>query len=149
MDGGGEHEENAAFTTGEFDRIVGNPFLRAAENPLSAFSIDVDTAGYFIARRFINNGMLSPKSPVRIEELINCFDYNYPPPQDERPRVNMVFLLDVSGSMEEPDKLLWLNRPWNSWWISLMARTGLPYAGTVLPSTGCDNHFAAGKPRVV
>ncbi|MDR2210980.1 MAG: VWA domain-containing protein [Spirochaetaceae bacterium] len=167
------------FTTDEFDHIVDNPFLRAAENPLSTFSIDVDTAGYSIARHFISNGMLPPKSSVRIEELINYFDYNYPPPQDgspfavhteagacpwngdhllariavkgreftqgERPRVNLVFLLDVSGSMGEANKLplvksamgLLVDKLDGADRIALCVYAGA--AGTVLPPTSCDN----------
>ena len=68
------------FNTSEFDHITDNPFLRPRENPLSTFSIDVDTAGYSIVRNFINRGSLPPQSSVRIEELINYFDYAYPPP---------------------------------------------------------------------
>ena len=73
------------FNTNEFDHITDNPFLRPRENPLSTFSIDVDTAGYSIVRNFLQQGDLPPKSSVRIEELINYFDYNYPPPNDGRP----------------------------------------------------------------
>ncbi|MDR1837215.1 MAG: von Willebrand factor type A domain-containing protein [Treponema sp.] len=71
--------------TNEFDHITDNPFLRPRENPLSTFSIDVDTAGYSIVRTFLQRGHLPPKSSVRIEELINYFDYDYPPPDDGRP----------------------------------------------------------------
>ena len=53
-------EEN--FITDEFDHITDNPFLRPRENPLSTFSIDVDTAGYSIVRAFINRGALPPRS---------------------------------------------------------------------------------------
>ncbi|MCL1814656.1 MAG: von Willebrand factor type A domain-containing protein [Treponema sp.] len=73
------------FNTNEFDYLEDNPFLRPRENPLSTFSIDVDTAGYSIVRTFINRGDLPPKSSVRIEVLINYFDYDYPPPNDGRP----------------------------------------------------------------
>jgi Ca-activated chloride channel family protein len=127
------------FNTNEFDHITDNPFLRPSENPLSTFSIDVDTAGYSIVRTFIQQGELPPKSSVRIEELINYFDYDYPPPDDGRPfavraetgvcpwntdhllariaikgkefpaavrpPVNLTFLLDVSGSMNYPNRL--------------------------------------------
>jgi len=127
------------FNTNEFDHITDNPFLRPQENPLSTFSIDVDTAGYSIVRTFLQRGELPPKSSVRIEELINYFDYDYLPPNDgrsfavraeagvapwnpghilariaikgmefppaERPPVNLTFLLDVSGSMDSPNRL--------------------------------------------
>ncbi|MDR2072216.1 MAG: VWA domain-containing protein [Spirochaetaceae bacterium] len=172
-------EKDAPPSTDEFDHIVDNPFLRAAENPLSTFSIDVDTAGYSIARYFINNGSRPPKSSVRIEELINYFDYDYPPPQGERPfavhteaaecpwnpghlltriaikgrefspgerpKVNLVFLLDVSASMAEPNKLplvkqameLLVDKLGGADRVALCVYAGA--AGTVLPPTSCDN----------
>ena len=116
-----------------------NPFRRVAQEPLSTFSIDVDTASYANVRRFLNRGTLPPADAVRIEEMINYFHFDYANPRDGRPlsvttelapcpwndrhalaliglqtrRVdmertpprNLVFLLDVSGSMNEPDKL--------------------------------------------
>lgn len=122
-----------------YDRIEENPFLRVSANPLSTFSIDVDTASYSNVRRFINEGKLPPKDAVRLEELINYFPYNYPQPEGDRPfsvtteisqapwspthklvhvglqgknisrenlpPSNLVFLIDVSGSMDEPNKL--------------------------------------------
>jgi len=127
------------FNTNEFDHITDNPFLRPQENPLSTFSIDVDTAGYSIVRTFLQSGDLPPKSSVRIEELVNYFDYDYLPPDNgkpfavraeagaapwntkhilariavkgkefpaaARPPVNLTFLLDVSGSMDYPNRL--------------------------------------------
>jgi Ca-activated chloride channel family protein len=124
--------------TEAYDLIADNPFLEVAQNPLSTFSIDVDTASYSNVRRFLNSGALPPKDAVRIEELINYFDYEYAGPADgkpltahfdvtdapwkpehrllrvalkgrelrgDRPASNLVFLLDVSGSMGEPNKL--------------------------------------------
>jgi Ca-activated chloride channel family protein len=117
-----------------------NPVKRAAEQPVSTFSIDVDTGAYANVRRFLNQGQLPPHDAVRIEELINYFDYDYPLPDSRQPpfRVstelaptpwnpktlllamgikgydvpktqlppaNLVFLVDVSGSMESTDKL--------------------------------------------
>ena len=116
-----------------------NDFLGATENPLSTFSIDVDTASYSNLRRFLENGTLPPPDAVRIEELVNYFSYQYATPTDQtpfassmevasapwapthrlvriglkgrevataaRPAANLVFLLDVSGSMDEPNKL--------------------------------------------
>jgi len=127
-------------TTGErYAEINENPFLDANRAPLSTFSIDVDTASYANVRRFLNNGQLPPKDAVRIEELVNYFEYDYPQPigdvpfsvstetavcpwntkhklvqiglqgkkisLDNTPPANLVFLLDVSGSMNSPDKL--------------------------------------------
>jgi len=122
-----------------FQAIVDHPFLPVAENPLSTFSIDVDTASYSNVRRFLNQNSLPPRDSVRIEELVNYFPYRYPAPkadepfsvncevarcpwdaehrlvriglkgreidQDKRPPSNIVFLIDVSGSMEDLDKL--------------------------------------------
>ncbi len=124
-----------------YEHIVDNPFMAVADNPLSTFSIDVDTASYSNMRRMLNSGQLPPAGAVRIEELINYFDYSYTPPaeedehpfvahmdvtrcpwrpehklariaikgyeiaDDERPAGNYVFLLDVSGSMNKPNKL--------------------------------------------
>jgi Ca-activated chloride channel homolog len=127
------------FDTEAYDRIQDNPFLAAAQNPLSTFSIDVDTASYANVRRFLTQGQLPPKDAVRIEELVNYFRYDYPEPNGDAPfsvttelapcpwrpehRLALIglrgrsledkalpprrltFLLDVSGSMESPDKL--------------------------------------------
>ena len=116
-----------------YNRIDENPFLDVLKNPLSTFSVDVDTASYSNMRRMIKQGKLPPKDAVRIEELINYFTYNYPEPNDAHPfsvtteisvcpwnkahklvRIglkgkmipmdssplsNLVFLIDVSGSM--------------------------------------------------
>ncbi len=122
-----------------FQAIVDHPFLPVAENPLSTFSIDVDTASYSNVRRFLNQNSLPPRDAVRIEELVNYFPYRYPAPKadepfsvncevarcpwdaehrlvriglkgrevenDTRPPSNLVFLIDVSGSMQDLDKL--------------------------------------------
>ena len=130
---------NSNFHTEEYDRIYENRFLDVKDNPLSTFSIDVDTASYSNVRRFLVNNQLPPKDAVRIEEMINYFTYHYDPPQGEapfsittraaqcpwdpthhltlvglhgkvydeakRPESNLVFLIDVSGSMDEPNKL--------------------------------------------
>ncbi len=124
--------------TEEYSEIVENSFESVITNPLSTFSADVDTASYANIRRMINDyGYVSDKNAVRIEEMINYFDYNYEPPTDkpfsvtteisecpwntankllsigvkgkeietERIPSNIVFLLDVSGSMYSEDKL--------------------------------------------
>src|SRR5580765_7341360 len=72
--------------TGEsYERRVDSPFMLAADNPLSTFSIDVDTASYSNVRRFLKEGQLPPKDAVRIEELVNYFHFDYPAPEDGTP----------------------------------------------------------------
>jgi len=127
------------FNTATYDKVEENPFLQAATNPLSTFSIDVDTASYANVRRFINSGSLPPKDAVRVEEMINYFSYDYREPEadkpfsidvdatscpwepghrllriglkgrevanEKRPPSNLVFLLDVSGSMTPAERL--------------------------------------------
>ncbi len=122
-----------------YDKITENKFLKATDNPLSTFSIDVDAASYSNVRRFLNQGQLPPAGAVRIEEMVNYFKYEYPQPgnkdpftvnteisdapwnpehklvliglqgkqipTDNLPASNLVFLIDVSGSMDEPNKL--------------------------------------------
>lgn len=131
---------NGSPGTEQYDPSAENRFLSVARQPLSTFSIDVDTASYANVRRFLmNEGRLPPPEAVRIEEMINYFAYDYSPPSDRTPfsvdmettecpwqpahrlvRVglkgreidrhergpsNLVFLLDVSGSMGESNKL--------------------------------------------
>ncbi len=165
--------------TEEYARIYENPFLSAMTNPLSTFSIDVDTASYSNARRFIQSGQMPYPDAVRIEEFINYFTYDYQEPEGEHPFSlstevsecpwnpenklihiglqgrkisfedlppnNLVFLLDVSGSMESENKLpllkgafeLLINelRPIDR--ISIVVYAGA--AGLVLPPTTCNN----------
>src|SRR5258706_673862 len=127
------------FNTEAYDHVDENGVRRVANDPLSTFSIDVDTASYANVRRFLNQRTLSPAGAVRVEELINYFRFEYPQPsgdmpfsvttelaecpwnpshrlaligiqgreiadKDLAPR-NLVFLIDVSGSMMPPDKL--------------------------------------------
>ena len=129
-------------TSGDkYTRIYENPFIVAeGEKAVSTFSIDVDTASYANVRQFLmQSGQLPPPDAVRIEELVNYFDYAYTAPTgdtpfaahvevagcpwqaehrlvrvgikgreieiDNRPQSNLVFLIDVSGSMNEPAKL--------------------------------------------
>src|SRR5688572_17474263 len=132
-------QEDKKFDTEDYDNIVENKFLTARQNPLSTFSIDVDEAAYSNVRRYLENGSMPPRGAVRIEEMINYFDYVYPKPQNNDPFTvnteisdcpwnpqhrlvhiglqgkeipvdnlsssNMVFLIDVSGSMDVPNKL--------------------------------------------
>lgn len=75
--------------TENYAHITENGFKKATDNPLSTFSVDVDAASYSNMRRFINGGNLPPKDAVRIEEMINYFDYNYEQPKGNAP-VNIV-----------------------------------------------------------
>ena len=123
-----------------YARLSGNPVQLASEQPVSTFSIDVDTGSYANVRRFLNAGSLPPADAVRVEELINYFSYDYPLPAqrdqpfsvttrvapapwnkdklllqvglkgyaipvERRAPANLVFLIDISGSMQDPDKL--------------------------------------------
>jgi len=67
--------------TERYEDVEPNPVKLVAEEPVSTFSIDVDTASYANVRRYLNNGVLPPKDAVRIEELVNYFDYAYPLPE--------------------------------------------------------------------
>ena len=117
-----------------------SPVKLTAAEPVSTFSVDVDTGAYSNTRRFLRQGLTPPRDAVRTEELINYFRYDYAAPTgrdipfsvttdlakspwnddtylmriglrgydiaaDERPPANLVFLMDVSGSMGHPDKL--------------------------------------------
>ncbi|MGR3344104.1 MAG: vWA domain-containing protein, partial [Paracoccaceae bacterium] len=117
-----------------------NPLKVTVQDPVSTFSIDVDTASYAVIRSSLTAGMLPPPAAVRVEEMINYFPYDYPGPAlgeapfrptvstmqtpwnpntrlihialqgrmpdiDDRPPLNLVFLIDTSGSMQGPDKL--------------------------------------------
>ncbi len=127
------------FNTEQYDHQAENEFLKVTENPLSTFSIDVDTASYANLRRLLNNQQAVPAGAVRIEEMVNYFTYNYPQPTGEDPfsinievakapwntdhllakiglqgksltaqtlpESNLVFLIDVSGSMQDENKL--------------------------------------------
>ncbi|HEX9856734.1 MAG TPA: von Willebrand factor type A domain-containing protein, partial [Paracoccaceae bacterium] len=123
-----------------FSSLAANPVKVTVEEPVSTFSIDVDTASYAVVRNSLNNGQLPPAEAVRIEEMVNYFPYGYPAPQpgeapfrstvtvmptpwnpgtrlvhiglqgrlpalEDRPALNLVFLIDTSGSMDEPNKL--------------------------------------------
>lgn len=161
------------FNTEDYKRINENPFFLPQRTPLSTFSIDVDTASYSNVRRFIRQGQLPPKDAVRLEELINYFNYDYAAPKSDQPfsvstevatapwnsqhklvhiglkgteleqeqPSNLVFLIDVSGSMKRPNKLALVKKslcllvhqlkPQDR--VSLVVYAG--QAGIVLPST--------------
>jgi len=65
----------------QYEDVEANPVKLTSEEPVSTFSIDVDTASYANVRRFLKGGTLPPKDAVRIEELVNYFDYAYPQPK--------------------------------------------------------------------
>ncbi|HEY0104786.1 MAG TPA: VWA domain-containing protein [Rhizomicrobium sp.] len=131
--------------TSKFPDAKPNAVIVTADQPVSTFSIDVDTASYGFVRDALNGGALPPADAVRIEEMVNYFDYAYPLPDDrkapfrasvrvyptpwnkdtqvlhigikgydipraQRPAANLVFLIDSSGSMDEPSKLPLLKR---------------------------------------
>lgn len=131
--------ERGAPSRDRFPRVDPNRLKVVAEEPVSTFSIDVDTAAYSFLRASLQRGVLPPREAVRIEELINYFPYDYPAPSGRdtpfatqvtvlpapwnpstrlmhigirgfeltgpRPRTNLVFLIDTSGSMGQPNKL--------------------------------------------
>jgi Ca-activated chloride channel family protein len=164
--------------TEAYDRIVDNSFVRVDKEPLSTFSIDVDTASYANVRRFLTQNTLPPKDAVRIEEMVNYFPYFYAPPSgddpfsvnveiarcpwnadhrlariglkgkdikfEKRPATNLVFLLDVSGSMNSPDKLpllktamrLLVDQLGENDRVAIVVYAGAE--GLALPSTSCQ-----------
>lgn len=65
-----------------FEQYGVNPFVDTAEDHLSTFALDVDTASYAIARRYVTDGLLPPAEAVRVEEFVNYFDQGYTPPPD-------------------------------------------------------------------
>jgi len=127
--------------TSKFPQAEANPIKVAADEPVSTFSIDVDTASYGVVRDYLlQQNAMPPADAVRVEEMVNYFDYAYPLPDDRktpfrastavyptpwnpetrilhigikgfdlpktnRPPANLVFLIDTSGSMAEPNKL--------------------------------------------
>ncbi len=162
----------------QYALIRENDFRLAAAEPLSTFSVDVDTASYANVRRLLNQGARVPPDAVRLEELVNYFDYRYPEPEGDapfsvstevatcpwrtqhrlvriglkarsidwgqRPSSNLVFLLDVSGSMDDPLKLplvkksvkMLLETLGENDRVAVVVYAGA--AGLVLDSTTCD-----------
>ena len=70
----------AAYDDMFFEEYGTNPFIDTEDERLSTFGMDVDTASYSISRSYIRDGYLPPKDAVRVEEFVNAFDYDYPPP---------------------------------------------------------------------
>ncbi|MEM7429079.1 MAG: VWA domain-containing protein [Pseudomonadota bacterium] len=164
----------------KFAKSDPNPVKVVTEDPVSTFSVDVDTASYAFMRASLNRGVLPQKNAVRVEEMINYFDYAYEGPADktrpfkanvsimptpwntetkllrigikgydipktERPRSNLVFLLDTSGSMRSANKLPLLRQSFKLLLQSLQAEdtvaivTYAGSAGTVLEPTKVAN----------
>ena len=136
----GIRQANEPLYRENYQHIESQNVIRVANEPVSTFSIDVDTGAYSNMRRWLNQGQLPPEDAVRVEEFINYFNYDYPYPKNQRapfqvsteiaptpwnnntrllrigiqgytipreqlPASNLVFLMDVSGSMNSPDKL--------------------------------------------
>lgn len=161
-------------TTEAFANADPNPVRITADDPVSTFSIDVDTASYAVIRSSLTAGRLPDPAAVRVEEMVNYFPYTYPAPETDpfratvgtlatpwnpgtklvhialqgrlpkaadRPALNLVFLIDTSGSMDEPNKLPLLKqslrlmlgqlRPKDQ--VAIVAYAGS--AGEVLPPT--------------
>jgi Ca-activated chloride channel family protein len=174
-----QYEAEPNWNTEDYSAIHENRFLEVSKEPLSTFSIDVDAASYANMRRFITNGQKPPKDAVRIEEMVNYFNYEYPQPNGEHPfeviteigdcpwnanhrlvhiglqgkkvdaenlpPSNLVFLIDVSGSMRSYNKLpllqssfkLLVDQLREEDRVAIIVYAGA--AGTVLPSTsGAD-----------
>lgn len=161
--------------TNEFSAVRENGFLRTSKNPLSTFSADVDRASYSLVRTNLNQGQILQPNAVRVEELINYFDYAYPTPVnndpvaiyadvavcpwnkehqlvriglqgkkipvDKLPPSNLVFLLDVSGSMNGENRLPLVKQAFKALVqqlrpedrVAIVVYAGA--AGLVLPST--------------
>ena len=169
-----------AATGDAYAPVFDNPFHLVAHQPLSTFSIDVDTASYSNVRRMLISGSLPPRDAVRIEEMVNYFDYDYPLPTDgrpfsvnvetsdcpwspthrlarigikgmefaanQRPAANLVFLVDVSGSMQSANRLplvqqslrLLVGELRRDDQVAMVVYAGA--SGLVLPATQCGNH---------
>ncbi len=174
-----EYEQQPNRNTEGYNSINEIIFHDALNNPLSTFSIDVDAASYSNMRRFISNGQRPPKDAVRIEEMINYFDYDYAQPTHDDPfsiyteissapwnskhklvhiglqgkkipttnlpPSNLVFLIDVSGSMSDENKLPLLKASFKLLVEQLREQDRVAIvvyagaAGLVLPSTSGAN----------
>ena len=164
--------------TERYGQYLENTFGLVNESPLTTFSIDVDTASYTNLRRKLLDGYFPHKDAVRIEEMINYFDYDYPQPEvgrpfsvntevaaspwtegnklvriglqgkevkvEKRPSSNLVFLIDVSGSMSSSDKLPLLKEGFQKMVSQLNEKDRVAIvvyagnAGVVLEPTICD-----------
>lgn len=169
------NESQEELNKEEYNQVEEQSFQLVKNNPLSTFSIDVDTASYSNLRRFINSGQLPPRDAIRIEEMINYFSYDYLFPkgnvpfsinteiaqapwnkkhklvmvglqgkkiaEENLPPSNLVFLFDVSGSMNNRNKLpllksgfsLLVDQLTEKDTVSIVVYAGA--AGVVLPPT--------------
>lgn len=167
------------FNTESYASVSENGYKQVTKEPLSTFSVDVDRASYTNIRRFLNQGVLPPAGSVRVEEMINYFNYNYEQPTGEHPFAvgselatcpwnnehyllkvglkgkeidkeklpasNLVFLIDVSGSMGASNKLpllknsfrLLVNQLRDEDYVSIVVYAGA--AGLVLEPTSGQN----------
>ena len=176
-----KESDDTYSNTEEYAGISENGFHDPLKDPLSTFSIDVDAASYSNIRRFIHLGQRPPKDAVRVEEMINYFDYDYAQPKgedpfsitteissapwnpqhklvhiglqgkniakDNLPPSNLVFLIDVSGSMSDENKLPLLKASFKLLVEQLREQDRVAIvvyagaAGLVLPSTsGSDKN---------
>ena len=137
--GGTDTVNDAAYDLVFFKHYGVNPFIDTEDDHFSTFAMDVDTASYAVARRFIMDGHLPLPEAVRVEEFVNYFDHGYQPPEegafaihvegspspfggpnhllmrvglkgkmipaDERKDATLIFVIDVSGSMDRGDRL--------------------------------------------
>ncbi|MCM8538366.1 MAG: von Willebrand factor type A domain-containing protein [Lentisphaeraceae bacterium] len=173
-----EEQSGRLMTGDKYGQYIENSFLTVGQKPLSTFSIDVDTASYTNLRSNLQNGYFPQANSVRIEEMINYFDYDYPQPKkgqpfsvnmeiatspwstgnklvriglkgkdvkaEDRPSSNLVFLVDVSGSMSSSNKLPLLKEGFKKMITNLNEkdRVGIVVyagrAGVVLNPTVCD-----------
>lgn len=167
------------FNTESYASVSENGYKQVSDEPLSTFSVDVDRASYTNVRRYLNQGMLPPEGSVRVEEMINYFNYDYESPEGEHPfsvgselapcpwnnnhyllkvglkgkeiekehlpASNLVFLIDVSGSMNAGNKLpllkssfrLLVNELRDEDYVSIVVYAGA--AGLVLEPTSGKN----------
>lgn len=178
------HGPPPQYNRESYNSLEENRFITVANDPLSTFSIDVDTASYATMRRFINGGSLPPVGSIRSEEMINYFTYDYPTPTGndpftiaaevgpspfhpdyrllriglatraldmvQAPPSNLVFLIDVSGSMSDANKLPLLKQS-----LTLLTKQLRPvdrvamvvYAGSdrvvLRPTTGAEQDVIA------
>jgi Ca-activated chloride channel family protein len=166
--------------TSRFPQKESNAIKIVSDEPVSTFSVDVDTASYGVVRGYLNQGAMPPADAVRIEEMVNYFDYSYALPESRsvpfrasyavypapwnrdteilhigikgfdlpkaaRPPANLVFLIDSSGSMDEPNKLPLLKQAFHLLVDQLSAKDRVSivtYAGAVgvvlEPTSGAD-----------
>jgi len=171
------HPAEQFYSRETYNPVEEQSFIATSNDSLSTFSIDVDTGSYTNIRRFLHHGQKVPVGAVRIEEMLNYFQYKYPLPNtdpvaistelgpcpwneehqiamiglkaaeissDDLPASNLVFLIDVSGSMGQPQKLPLVKSSMKMLTKQLSARDRISivvYAGSnrvVLPPTSGD-----------